>query len=263
MDLPSVVEVVAPTERAELPPTGLPVAGGTWVFSEPQLGVATLIDLRALRWTPIAADPAGLTVAATATLGELAAWEFPAHWPAAGLLAAGPRQLLASFKVLDAATIGGNLALSYPAGAMIAVVVALDARILIWRADGTDEEVPAAAFVTGSSRNLLRPGDLIRSVRFPAAALGCPVALRKAAMADRGRSGVLLVGRTRSDGAPMLTVTAAVHRPVVLGPGTEWSRAGEAIDPALFVDDVHGAADWRRAVVGVLAAEIAAELGWS
>ncbi|MDP0399154.1 FAD binding domain-containing protein [Tsukamurella strandjordii] len=263
MDLPAIHTVIAPAEREALPVSGLFVAGGTWVFSEPQLDRTVLVDLMALGWRPVTVRSDGVDVAATATLDELAGFDYPAAWPATGLFGEAAQCLLASFKVLGAATIGGNLALAYPAGAMIAAAVALDAEVLVWRADGTADVVAAADFVRGSGRTVLGPGDLIRSLHFPATALASPTALRKAAMADRSRSGALLIGRTAADGSPRLVVTAATHRPVVLGAGTPWASAGSVIADELFVDDVHGAADWRRAVVGVLAAEIADELGWT
>lgn len=263
MDLPAIRAVIAPAERDSLPASGLFVAGGTWVFSEPQLDRTVLVDLMALGWPPITVRSDGVDVAATATLEDLAAYEYPQPWPATRLFGEAARCLLASFKVLGAATIGGNLALAYPAGALIAAAVALEAEVLVWRADGTADIVAAAEFVRGSGSTVLGPGDLIRSLHFPAATLASPTALRKAAMADRGRSGALLIGRTAADGSPRLVVTAATHRPVVLGSGTRWAAAGASIADDLFVDDVHGAADWRRAVVGVLAAEIADELGWT
>ena len=48
------------------------LAGGTWLFSEPQVATDTLIDLDALRLA--AADgrrPTGLDIAATCTIAEL------------------------------------------------------------------------------------------------------------------------------------------------------------------------------------------------
>lgn len=263
MDLPSVTTVARPADRGTIPTSGLFVGGGTWVFSEPQLDHTVLVDLLALEWPAITIRSGGLEVAATATLAQLAHHFYPASWPATGLFLSGAQCLLASFKVLDAATIGGNLALAFPAGAMIAVAVALEARVLLWRADGITDVVNAGDFVTWTAQTALGRGDLIRSIYFPAHALRGATAIRKAAMADKGRSGVLVIGRTTDNGEPRLTVTAATHRPVVLGAGTDWERAGAAIDPDLFVDDVHGAADWRRSVVGVLAAEVATELGWT
>ena len=47
------------------------LAGGTWLFSTPQIATDTLIDLRSLRWPALAASNTGLDIAATCTIAEL------------------------------------------------------------------------------------------------------------------------------------------------------------------------------------------------
>ena len=47
------------------------LAGGTWLFSEPQVATDTLIDLEALGWPALEASPAGLDIAATCPIAEL------------------------------------------------------------------------------------------------------------------------------------------------------------------------------------------------
>ncbi|GAA1004495.1 hypothetical protein GCM10009551_080790 [Nocardiopsis tropica] len=151
MDLPAIHTVIAPAEREALPVSGLFVAGGTWVFSEPQLDRTVLVDLMALGWRPVTVRSDGVDVAATATLDELAGFDYPAAWPATGLFGEAAQCLLASFKVLGAATIGGNLALAYPAGAMIAAAVALD-RIIVQLDGAVETERRTAADSTGARR---------------------------------------------------------------------------------------------------------------
>src|SRR6478752_4622498 len=57
-------------------------------------------------------------------------------WPAAPLLRQCCTALLASYKIWGTATVGGNLCLSFPAGAMISLGAALDGTVTVWRADG-------------------------------------------------------------------------------------------------------------------------------
>ena len=45
------------------------LAGGTWLFSTPQIGTDTLIDLESLRWPALQASADGLDIAATCTHG--------------------------------------------------------------------------------------------------------------------------------------------------------------------------------------------------
>jgi hypothetical protein len=78
--------------RALLPALGADrvlLGGGTWLFSVPQPHLRGLVDLTAAGWTPLTADDEGLTIAATATLAELADVDPAAYpaWPALPLLA--------------------------------------------------------------------------------------------------------------------------------------------------------------------------------
>ena len=93
------------------------LAGGTWLFSEPQLGLDTLIDLEGLDWPALETSAAGLEIAATCRIAELD------HYASAAGLDRGPahprvlQRVPASFKIWNAATVGGNICMSLPAGA--------------------------------------------------------------------------------------------------------------------------------------------------
>ena len=58
------------------------LAGGTWLFSEPQPRLRRLIDLSTLEWAPLRVSDARLHVAATCTVATLNAFEAPASWTA-------------------------------------------------------------------------------------------------------------------------------------------------------------------------------------
>jgi hypothetical protein len=47
------------------------LAGGTWLYSEPQIAVDTLIDLELLGWPALESSADGLTIAATCRIAEL------------------------------------------------------------------------------------------------------------------------------------------------------------------------------------------------
>ena len=93
------------------------LAGGTWLFSEPQPAIDTLIDLDRLGWPALEASAAGLEIAATCRIAELYHFAAPRQWTAAPLFRACCESLLASFKIWNAATVGGNICMSLPAGA--------------------------------------------------------------------------------------------------------------------------------------------------
>jgi CO/xanthine dehydrogenase FAD-binding subunit len=128
------------------------LAGGTWLFSEPQPALSRLLDLHAYRWPSLRVQPDGLEIAATCTLAELARAELP-PWPAASLIGHCCAALLGSVKVWNAATVGGNICLSLPAGPMISLTAALDGMCTILAPGGSERRIPVAEFVTGPSQN--------------------------------------------------------------------------------------------------------------
>ena len=73
MDLTSLDRIRTPRTRADLVlgPGSAPLAGGTWLFSEPQPHLSELVDLTGLGWPPFEVGD-GLTIAATCTLRQLA-----------------------------------------------------------------------------------------------------------------------------------------------------------------------------------------------
>ncbi|MFE7415669.1 FAD binding domain-containing protein [Rhodococcus sp. NPDC057529] len=268
MDLSFVTEISAPRSRDDLPapePGTAYLAGGTWLYSEPQPTVTRLVDLATLDWPAITVHDDGLELAATCTIENLCNAPLPAEWSAKNLFRPCAESLVASWKIWHTATVGGNLALALPAGAMITLCCALDAELLIWTPDGGERRVPVDRFVTEAGRTTLEPSELIRSIHLPAAALRGRTSLRKIAYSPLGRSGALLAGRAGAEGFT-LTVTASTVRPFVLRlpvvPGVDElsSLLAERISPDDYLTDAHGAADWRRHVTGVLAEEIRREL---
>jgi CO/xanthine dehydrogenase FAD-binding subunit len=243
------------------------LAGGTWLFSEPQLAVDTLVDLETLNWRSLEASPAGLDIAATCRIAELERLAAPPAWTAAPLLRECCHALLMSFKIAHEATVGGNICMSLPAGAMISLTVALEAVYTLWPRAGSAREVAAVDFVTGNHTNVLAPGELLRAIRITASALSKRFAFRRASLTRFGRSAALLVG-TRGDtaGDLLLTITAATPRPVQLrferAPTADTLR--RAIDERIpsdgYFDDVHGTPAYKRHLTYHFAEQIRSEL---
>lgn len=273
MDLNTVEALHTPTSRDDLWPLGdgdAILAGGTWLFSEPQPRVRRLVDITGLGWPSITLTDNGIEFAATATIAEVSSLSksLPTshpHWTAAALLHQCCTALFASPKVWRTATVGGNICLSFPAGAMISLASALDGVVQVWRADGTRDELPITDFVTGSATNVLDAGDLLRSVRLPASALSARTAFRKLAPSPLGRSGIVVIGRRDADGGLVLSVTAATVRPYVFHlaamPSVDVIRDIHATIPDnAWTVDAHGDPEWRRAMTLVLAEQILVEL---
>lgn len=269
MDLNTIDAVARPRSRADL--AGFAqgdawLAGGTWLFSEPQPHLTRLVDLAGIGWEPLRADGSGLAIAATCTIAELDAFEAPAGWQAAPLIGLCCRAFLASFKIWNMASVGGNLCLALPAGPMISLCAALDGTCTIWAPDGGERSVSVLDFVEGPRRPALLPGEVLRSIQLAAEALSRRAAFRRASLSAEGRSGVLLIGTLAASGAFALTVTAATRRPMRLAfagmpsEGELAARIVDAIPDALYYDDVHGRPDWRRHMTFCFAEEIRREV---
>jgi CO/xanthine dehydrogenase FAD-binding subunit len=273
MDLHTVERVRHPARAEEIAswePGFAWLAGGTWLFSEPQLDVHTLIDLQSLRWPALVPSAEGLEIASTCTVAELDRFVEQAapEWTAAPLLRLCCRSFLASFKIWNEATVGGNICMSLPAGPMISLTAALEGVATLWPRGGAPRRVAIVDFVTGNHQNVLAPGELLRSILLPAHALRKQFAFRRFTLTHLGRSEVLLIGtRCPERGKFLLTITAATLRPVQLAfaavpAAAELRRAIDDTVPFdLYLDDVHGSPAHRQHLTYHYAEQIRAELG--
>lgn len=265
MDLTSLDRIRAAHDRTELAlgPRSAPLAGGTWLFSEEQPHLEELVDLTTLGWPAVEVSSSGLLLAATCTIRTLVDLPPVPGWTSQHLVAQCARSLVASEKIWDWATVGGNLCVALPAGAMTSLTVALDATAVVWTPDGGERREPVASFVTGVRTTTLGPGEVLRAVSIPTEALAQPAAFRRVALTRHGRSGAIVIGRRPADGGLVVTLTAGVTRPQRLAfsqlPGSDELRAAiEQVDD--WYDDPHGAPDWRRAMTLRLAEQVREEL---
>lgn len=269
MDIHTVRDVMRPASHAEVGAWRAGqawLAGGTWLFSEPQIHTDMLIDLHALGWADIEIGDDGLDVAATCPIIRLDRLALPEAWHAAPLLRECSHALLMSFKIANVATVGGNICMSLPAGAMISLTVALEATYRLLARDGSARDVAAVDFVTGNNTNILAPGELLRSIHIRAAALSKRFAFRRASLHHLGRSAVLVIGTLGEAGEFRLTITASTPHPYQLSfsaiPDAAVLR--EAVDAAIpaggYFDDVNGTPAYRRHLTSHFAEEIRAEL---
>jgi CO/xanthine dehydrogenase FAD-binding subunit len=283
MDMNTIEAVVRTADPGDWRPGDAWLAGGTVLYSYGSFAfgqepLRRLLDLGATGWPAITVSGSGIELAATCTVAEL--YAFPAGeigrthaaaWPALELIRPCCDSFVASFKIWNMSTVGGNLCTSLPAGPMISLCAALDGMATVHGPGGASRTVPVADFVTGDGCNALAPGELLRSIHLPAPALASRVAFRRLSLSNLGRSGVLLIGRLDADGGLVLTVTAATTRPVQLrlgsAGGTGTGAAGDlsaaldaAIPDRLYHDDIHGLPAWRKDMTYRLAEEIRAEL---
>ncbi|MCC3265963.1 FAD binding domain-containing protein [Arthrobacter gengyunqii] len=272
MDMPTVSELIRTSDPQDWRPGDAWLAGGTVLFSYGSDTLQRLLDITAAGWEPLAVSDGGLEIGATCTIAELHAFPGTApadvrtRWPALVLVRPCCESFVASFKVWNVSTVGGNVCTGLPAGPMTALTAALDGVALVHSPDGTCRRIPVADLVIGDGVTALAPGELLRSISLPEAALRARTAFRRQSLTNLGRSGVLLIGRVDEDGGFVLTVTAATKRPVQLRfpalPAAVELRAelNGTIDGGLWHDDVHGLPEWRHYMTERLAEEIRAEL---
>lgn len=265
MDLHTVGSLRAARTRDDLrlAPGEAVLGGGSWLFSEPQPAVSGLVDLTTMGWEPWTIHAGGLSVSATCTIAQLLEPPAPADWTAAPLFRQCAEAFLMSFKIWNTATVGGNLCLALPAGAMISLATGLDAEAVIWTPDGGERREPVASFVRGVQSTSLRGGEVLRSIEFPLEALQGRAAFRTMALTPLGRSSAVVTARLGSDGRTTLGLTAATTRPHVFHFGQP--PTDDAVQRALatvddWYDDAHGAPDWRAAVSLGLAYDVCEEL---
>ncbi|MDJ0356232.1 FAD binding domain-containing protein [Paenarthrobacter sp. PH39-S1] len=295
MDMNTIESTIHTTDPGRWRPGDAWLAGGTVLFSYGSSVLRRLLDISAAGWTSVTVTADGLELAATCTIAELYALpesaetaevagqpNLPATWPGLDLVRPCCDAFVASFKIWNMSTVGGNLCTALPAGPMTSLTAALDGTARIWTVDGGTRVVAVEELVVGDGVTSLAPGELLRSITLPAAALRAQTAFRRLSLSNLGRSGVLLIGRRDDDGGFVLTVTAATKRPVKLRfapsstgltdgggmrdgggvPTADGLRAAldAAIPQSLYHDDIHGLPAWRRDMTYRLAEEIRAEL---
>src|SRR6478735_6685905 len=159
MDMNTIEAVVRTTDPGQWRDGDAWLAGGTVLFSYGSYAfgprpVRRLLDLGAAGWTPVTVTDDGIDLAATCTIAEL--YRLPESpdaaglpWPALDLVRPCCDSFVASFKVWNMSTVGGNLCTSLPAGPVISLCAALEGVATILGPDGARRTLPVLDFVTG------------------------------------------------------------------------------------------------------------------
>lgn len=269
MDINTITEIRKPTDASEVKSWQEGhawLAGGTWLFSEPQVTTHTLIDLEGLKWPALIVSEQGLEIAATCKVVALDQFVAPPEWTAAPLLSECCHSFLASFKIWNEATVGGNIVMSLPAGPMISLTAALEGIVTLWPRNGEPRELPIVDFVTGNHQNVLQPGELVRSILLPTSALKKKFAFRRFTLTHLGRSETLIIGTLcPTSGEVVLTITASTLRPMQyrftsLPSEAEVRAKIDGIPLDQYLADTHGSPEHRRHLTYYFAEQIRTEL---
>jgi CO/xanthine dehydrogenase FAD-binding subunit len=169
------------------------LAGGTWIFSQLDRDLKVLVDLEQLGWSEIEVRQEGLAIGATCTMASLRQWGWPENWTSVKALLSAVDEL-ASFKVTNMATVGGNLCLALPASTFAPVMVALGASYEILSPVSPPRFVPAKDFQTGPQQTILQPGEVLRKIWIPQQNLEWQVSFKRFCVATAGYAISIVVG---------------------------------------------------------------------
>ena len=210
-----------------------------------------LVDLGAIaELRSIRADGDGVTIGAMATHHAVATHaDVRRLLPGVAELAGG----IGDPMVRSMGTIGGAIANADPAQCYPTAVLALDATITTDR-----RTLRGASFFKGFFETALEPGELIRSVAFPAARATGYVKFKQPA----SRFALVGVFVARTDAGVRVAVTGcapcvfraeAVERALSSSFTPEAARQA-TVDVGLVSGDMHGSAEYRAAMIPVMAA---------
>lgn len=259
MDLLNVEAVVQPRALEDMPqwqPGWAWLAGGTWLFSEPQPGLTILVDMGRLDWSELTITTEGMEIGATCTMSQLLRLEVPAEWRAIAALKQAVHEL-ASFKVQNSATVVGNICLALPASTFAPVMVLLGARYEILSPTGESRWMDAAAFQTGARQTQLQPGEVMRRIVIPPEFLSWEVCYRRLCLASAGIAvAIVVAARNPASGQMRYAIGGGIPAPVLLELGAEEVSFEAILDDVIssdrWLNNVTGGPEYRRAMTAVL-----------
>ena len=172
--------------------------------------------------------------------------------------------------IRNRSTVGGSVAHADPSAELPAVMLALDAEIAVRSASG-DRVIAAADFFQGPFQTSVLPGEIVTEVRVPELPAHSGSAFLEFArregdyalagvaavvtLADDGTIASARLGLCSVDEVP-IRARAAEALLVQKQPGAEaWQVAAESLTGSLqrLPSDIHGSADYRRHLAGVIA----------
>ncbi len=237
------------------------LAGGTWLFSQPQPHLKTLVDMQSLGWSEIDTTEDYLVIGATCPLDKLLHYNWSSEWTAIEGLKHAIHSLAASFKVVNVATIGGNICLALSVGTIAPFMVAVDATYEIFNLRGESSEIPAAEFQIGSRQTILKNGEVLRRILIPLNNLQWQVSYQRFANTTTEAALAIVVSAYNRLGTILrVVVGGSIAAPIVreFYGITEFTKDDvekaliESLETESFLDDNRGSADYRQEITGIL-----------
>jgi CO/xanthine dehydrogenase FAD-binding subunit len=227
-----------------------PLAGGTWLMSEPRAAAPTWVDLGGRDWDDVVIDDTHVSLGAMVSLTDL-----PRHlerWSGAHALAqAALAATAASTKVLSQATLGGNLCLGLPFGIINPLLQLWQGSAEIIAPAKPSRQIAIADLQRGAQETTLASAELLRRVVIPRAALTGAGTIQHLRLNAASPPTLSVWLWCPPDAPAHVVVSAGVPHPAHTT-ATSSKAAADALTNLDFLDDNLGPASYRRRILPVL-----------
>lgn len=224
-----------------------PLTGGTVLLPEMSRGAArpaAVIDLTRCGLAGIARRDGLVTIGAATTYRQLE------REP--GLLGTFARHVTGGAQIRNRGTVGGSAAWANPSSDAPAVLLVLEA-VMVLASPAGERRVPAAQFFTGPFRTALQPGELLAAIEIPEPA-GTQHGYSKLKFGESSWPIVTAAALIRPDGRLRVAIGGAFPVPVAVE-ASDSDELVSAVASATYEpwSDVLASGDYRRRVAAVVA----------
>lgn len=185
----------------ELGPKGMALAGGTALHFMQDHASRTAVDLTRLGLSFIRKEGDAYVVGATTPLADIQRYRAP-DWTLHEVC-----RRIATHQIRNISTIGGNICRVFPWNDLPVVLLALDARMVLFT--GKDEEIGSDEFFKGQPAQRFAGGDLLTAVKVPALQAHQGFGVVKAARNSAAFSLVTIAALLELDGDKIKSVRLA------------------------------------------------------
>lgn len=253
MDLPNIETYLRPDDIQTISNWGENwawLAGGTWLFSEPQPHLKALVDMQPLGWSEIEVKEDYLVIGSTCILSKLLEYPWDKEWTAIEGFKSAISALSASFKVINVATVGGNICLALSVVTLAPVMVALGATYEILNLKGESRKVAAKDFQIGFKKTILQPGEVLRRILIPLPHLQWKVNYQRFGIAATDPALAIVVSAVSAK--LRLVIGASVAAPLLWEFDDVEISNLTFLENINFIDDAKASAIYRREITEVL-----------
>lgn len=143
----------------ELGPRGMVLAGGTALHFMPGKTPVTAVDITGLGLSYIKQKGSCFVIGAATPLADIQRYRGP-RWAMHEIC-----RRISTHQIRNVSTIGGNICRVFPWADLPVVLLAMDARLVIY--SGKEKEMPADEYFSSQPARLFRGGDLLTAVKIP------------------------------------------------------------------------------------------------